>query len=230
MTIDLFCTVYNEAFLLPHMVEFYKARIPVRFHIYDNGSTDNTKEIAKELGCFVYDRDTKGEIRDDLLLEWKNTVWKGATSDWVMVVDCDEWVDIRPEHLKGTSIVSTETYDMIGLEGQNPLEIKDGIRVPMSDKVVAWDKAMIKEINYSVGAHTAAPQGYVVWSHNKPKMYHMRYLGPEYLVNKYKDYANRLSDINKKSGWGWHYNKKIEELQAEYDQMLVQKKPVKDEQ
>ena len=57
------------------------------FNIYDNDSTDYTVKIASALGCNILHYDTKGEIRDDLLVQFKNNIWKESDADFVIIID-----------------------------------------------------------------------------------------------------------------------------------------------
>lgn len=221
MTIDLYCPVFNEERIIAHMIGFYYRKFPqINFHIYDNGSTDRTRDIAEDLGCTVYHWDTGGEVRDDLLTEWKNTVWKTSTADWVIIIDCDEFVDLKPEHFDGT-VIRYQAYEMIG-EGQPISEIVKGVRYPVSDKFCAFKLPDIKETNFGIGAHSCSPIGNVQMCSTLPNMYHMRYLDRQRLIDRYKQVYPRLSTINRDKGWGWHYGKQVEKLEAEYDELLAQ--------
>ena len=123
MTFELFCPVYNEEYLLPYTVDFYRSKVGednIIFNFYDNGSTDNTVKVAKSLGCNVGEYETNGEIRDDLLMRFKNSIWKKSLADFVIVVDCDEWVDINPELLVGKTIQGSVGYNMIGDGTETP--------------------------------------------------------------------------------------------------------------
>jgi glycosyltransferase involved in cell wall biosynthesis len=53
--------------------------------VVDNGSTDNTKEIAKSYGVEVYDYPETQQMSDV-----RNFSLSKATGDWIMQVDADE--------------------------------------------------------------------------------------------------------------------------------------------
>lgn len=63
---ELFTQAFNEEYLLPYMVDFYKSKIGdnIIFNLFDNGSTDKTVEIAKNLGFKIHKVVTNGELRD----------------------------------------------------------------------------------------------------------------------------------------------------------------------
>ena len=52
--------------------------------VSDTGSTDNTKEIAKSLGCEVID------VKFDGFGTTRNRILDHITSDWIVCFDADE--------------------------------------------------------------------------------------------------------------------------------------------
>jgi len=214
MKFELFCPVYNEEFILPYTIEFYQNKLGkdnVIFNFYDNSSTDRTVEIAKLLGCNVHVYETGGEIRDDLLLEFKNTVWKNSSSDFVIVIDCDEWLDIDPNKLVNKTILGSIGYNMVGDGTEAPNKLTHGVRHEPQDKVCVFSPIQITNINYTVGAHQCSPEGNVVWA-TSVNLYHMKLLSADYVVKKYAESKSRLSDINKKYKWGVHYTQSEESI------------------
>ncbi len=224
LKVELYCTTYNEEYLLPYMIEFYKGNIPcIEFHFYDNGSTDRTKEIIISTGCNLHSFNTGNEIRDDLLTQHKNECWKSSNADFIIVCDTDELVNISESciaNLKG-NIAAHNAYDMIGSE--SPKDVCNGLRNPVCDKVFGFKPKEIEFMNFGVGAHSCSPvakEGFTVEQYEVFPMYHMRYLGEDYIVNRYKEYSSRLSQINKQHAWGWHYSKSEEEIRNEYRDLL----------
>ena len=89
---------FNEEVILQKFIDHYKYQFPnCEIVIYDNQSTDKTKEIAIKNGCKVLEYDSNNQIRDDLYLEIKNNCWKKASTDWVLIVDTDEFIYISEE-------------------------------------------------------------------------------------------------------------------------------------
>lgn len=221
MRVDLFTMAYNEEKLLPHFVKHYKDRIAnVNIHLYDNHSTDRTAELARELGCIVSTIDTEGEVRDDLLQNFKNNAWKESTAKWVIVCDVDEWVDIDQFYLEldGVSYFVCEGYDMIG----GP-DTKYGIRNQLYDKVCIFNRRMVDEINYAPGAHACFPIKIGEPANHRPHLYHMRYPSKQELVDRYKELDARLSQINKEKGWCYQYSEPIEKIEKHYDELDAKK-------
>lgn len=216
--VELFTTAYNEEYLLPGMINFYKERIPgIIINIYDNESTDRTAEIALDMGCRVKPWYTGGQVRDDLLLDFKNNIWKGTNAPLVIVCDVDEWVDFRINPQGSLDARHKDSY--FRSEGYNMVSEKMGVRYTMEDKVCVFPPN-IKEVNYGPGAHTARPFGYESSYH--PKLYHMKYTMPiDMVVERYRVNAERLSKYNKDNGLGFHYTFDEATIRKEYAEHLL---------
>jgi len=117
--IEIFTICYNEEIILQKFIDHYRTRFPnCEITIYDNMSTDNSRQIAIKNGCKVLEYDSNNEIRDDLYLEIKNNCWKQAKTDWVLICDTDEFLDINQEQLEkeDCSIILSKGYNMVNLE------------------------------------------------------------------------------------------------------------------
>ena len=83
------------------------------------------------------------------------------------------------------------------------------------------NKKFIKEINYSVGAHGCHPVEYnndVKYNDTEYRLLHYKYLSPTYTVNRHKMFGERLSENNKKKGWGIHYSFSSESIIKYYEE------------
>lgn len=205
---------FNEEIILQKFIDHYKYQFPnCEIVIYDNQSTDKTKEIALKNGCKILEYNSNNEIRDDLYLEIKNNCWKDSNTDWVLIVDTDEFIYINEEQLKneeslGKTIISFEGWNLITMS-DNPdiidLDLKWGSRAVQYDKSYLFNKKLIKEINYSAGCHYCAPKGKVQYSENKYLMCHWKALGLNYMINRHTEFGKRMSKQNLDKGWGVHY-------------------------
>jgi glycosyltransferase involved in cell wall biosynthesis len=217
MQVDLYTMAYNEEALIEHMIKHYQQRFPsININVYDNESTDNTALIAKELGCKVESIQTCQEVRDDILREFKNNIWKTSTADWIIVCDVDEWVDIDEHTIEKYSkygYFKSEGWDMIG-----PVTTKYGVRDVMYDKICVF-RGDTKEINYEPGAHVAFIKTLSLQAPINPKLYHYRYLSKKDLIKRYSDLAARVSDVNKKNGWTSQYQMSKKLLEDLYDSL-----------
>jgi hypothetical protein len=225
--VHVYTIAYNEEVMLPQFIKYYRERFPnCKITVFDNESTDKTFDIAKENNCQIIVWPSNNTIRDDMYLHIKNNCWRNSEAEWVIVVDCDEFVDISEESLKNPdfNIIKAEGFDMMG----NSLDIEQidsGVRSPGYDKICVFKKDTIEEINYFPGAHNAdiVAKEELVFNEEPIKLFHFKWLTYDYVIERYKLFANRLSDINKKNGWGIHYTFD-ENVQKEYYQNGLQNK------
>jgi glycosyltransferase involved in cell wall biosynthesis len=201
ITIYIMC--FNEEVMLPKTVNYYKRQFPShKIVVCDNESTDSSVKLAKSLGCEIFSFSTGGEFNEEVLTRVRNTVWKEATSEWVMVVDMDELVciteaDVRREQTAGSTVFRTEGYDIIGESKKadasdiDILDISKGIRTTTYDKCVCFNRARIQEMNFSLGSHTCSPTGDVSMTKNAYRLYHFKFLGEPYYLQLVKGYLIR---------------------------------------
>lgn len=205
------------------MIDHYRERFPgCKIVIYDNMSSDKTVEIAKANDCIVIPFDTNGKMVDSRHVKIKDSCWKTAQTDWVIVCDLDELLDINTDQLHaeeklGTTIISAKTYDMINMRNNLDIAgIRYGIPSPIPSKVTMFNKRYIQEINYEIGCHDCRPTGKVVFSKNAYKLYHYASLGEDATIKRFSERAKRLSTENLENRWGYHYLMSPQEIRDEY--------------
>ncbi len=221
LNIHLYTFCYNEEFLAPYFLRHYLP-IASKIIVFDNHSTDRSAEIlGANPNVFIKKYDSNNEFRDDLKLAIANTVWKKSKghADFVIICDFDEFL-YHPNIAKALlqakkesySVIRCRGYDMISdrppeKQGQIYHEIKEGARNPEWDKMMLFDPNQITDINYNPGAHWALPEGNVkILKHGHEfKLLHFRYLGLDHILQKHKERAVRLSEVNLKHKWGRHY-------------------------
>lgn len=204
------------------MIDHYRERFPgCRIVVYDNISTDNTAKIALANGCEVIPYDTNNKLHDNRYLEIKNNCWKSATTDWVLVCDLDELLDINEAELKeeakdGTSVIRSEGYDMVDMENKVDIAgMKYGVRDVGQDKSCLFKKKFISEINYDIGCHACFPKGRVAYSKRVYKLYHYCYINYSLTVERYRVYRARINPEDIKNGCSF-YGETPEEIRAIY--------------
>ena len=210
--ITVYTVAYNEEVLIQFMIDHYRSRFPnCKIVVYDNMSTDKTVSIAKDNNCEIVPYNTNNMLNDNKYLEIKNNCWKSATTDWVLVCDVDEMLNITEEQLKyeeslGTTVIRSEGYNMVNMEDNYDLaNIDHGARCSPYDKSYLFNKSQIKEINYVHGCHSCNPVGTATQSKEIYIAYHYNCINPDYKVERFKIFASRLSPENKRHGWGNHY-------------------------
>lgn len=231
MDINIILVCYNESILLPHAVKHYKKYLPsCNITIYDNQSTDDSVEIAKQLGCTCIDWDTQNRIDDYKLQYLKNNCWKNIQNGWIIMADMDEFLcvtedDLIREMKLGTSILNVIGYDMIGesktiyltdIELQN---IKKGVKNICLNKNICFMREKITDINYGIGAHSCNPIGDIKYSSNTYIMKHMNFLGINYIINKLNNRYLRSEEM-RKNGLAVHYTNNNEEIINRYNDCL----------
>lgn len=223
--LHLFVMAYNEELFLQYMIDHYRKNFPGCFiTVYDNQSTDRTAEIARLNNCEVLEFNTNNQIDDFKTRELKNNCWKGANTDWVLVCDVDELLDINEEQLKkeelnGTTIIKSIGFNMVNMnDDYNFDNIKYGTRVPQYDKYYLFSKKNINEILYQCGGHSASPRGNIKLSETAYKLYHYKGIHPDYLIARFKWTAKRLSQNNIKHGMGLYWlNVPEEKIRADFE-------------
>ena len=221
--ITIYTVTYNESLLIQFMIDHYRTRFPgCRIVVYDNTSTDETVKIALNNSCEVISFDTNNQYQDRRLMDIKNSCWKEAKTDWVLMCDLDELLDINEAELKmeensGTSIIRSEGYDMVDMEDKlNIAGMKYGARDADHDKSCLFNKKFIQEINYGIGCHECSPQGIIAYSKKPYKLYHYCFINENMTVEKRRAYGARLSPENLETGWSGHYLFTPEETHNEY--------------
>jgi len=221
--ITVYTIAYNEELQIQFLIDHYRSRFPnCHIVVYDNMSKDDTVKIAKANNCEVIPYDTNEQICDSKYLEIKNNCWKSATTDWVLVCDVDELLDINLFQLQslsniGNTIIKSEAYNMVNMEDNLDIaSIKYGARTIYHDKSYLFNKKFISEINYEPGCHKCNPVGTVSISTCAYKLYHYNFINENLSVEKYRIYGTRLSPENLKNGWGNHYLHTAEQVRNEY--------------
>jgi len=214
--VTVYTLTYNEETTIQFFINHYRKNFPnCEINIYDNYSNDKTVEIGEKNNCNIIMYDTDNKLNDEKYLEIKNNVWKDSKTDWVIVCDCDELIEINESQLINEESHLINIIKPIGYSLMNNSELVDldnmkfGFIDPGFDKCILFNKKFIKEINYSVGSHTCSPTTYthpIKYNKNSYRLLHYKYLSPEFTINRHKMFGERLSEINKKNGWGIHYN------------------------
>lgn len=229
MKVTIFMPCYNEEILLPHTIRHYRKRLPsCDFVIYDNYSTDNSKELAESLGCKVLCWNTWGMIDDIRLRELKNNCWKNVETGWIVVCDMDEWLcldehSLEKEDKEGSTILETFGVDVIGNSKSTYLNdisvhgLRMAIKNKSMNKRICFKAGCLKDINYDCGAHSCSPIGDVNWG-GAYLIKHMNWLGLPYKIKHNRMRYDRSHEM-RKMGLAIHYQEHDEKIESKFTQL-----------
>jgi len=233
MKVHIYILCYNEEVILPHTVEHYRRNFKdCEITIYDNKSTDESRNIAKDLSCNIIVWDSNDEIDDYKYKDIKNSCWKNQKEDWAIVIDMDEWLVVNEEQLQkeqdnGVTILKVKGVDMMGesknltLDDIDLHKIRKGINYTKEDKNLCFrvGEKYITEMNYDWGAHNCNPKGNVKFSEKTYINKHMSYLGLNFVIDKIKKRFQRSARM-RSVGMAIHYTNDINHITNQYKTKL----------
>ena len=220
-SIDVYTICWNEERMLPFFLRHY-ASFATRIVVFDNHSTDATRQIAAEhplveLRTFGASRDGCGELERMAIRE---TAWleSRGRSDWVIVVDCDEYLwhpwllrYLETCHTRGVTVPRPAGYEMVSAtfpagNGQIYDEVRLGLRASHMDKWLIFDPNAVEAMNYSPGCHHALPTGRIAVDKTPQlKLLHFKHLGSDYVAARYETLNGRRAESDRSMGLNYHY-------------------------
>lgn len=240
MRIACYALAYNEEIILPHFIEHYK-KFCDKIVIYDNMSTDNTKEIALDSGCEVISWEAPGGgLNDQCYIDIKSNCYKRDRNDydWVLTVDADEFYShkdgvrgllkcLEKYKAEGITLPKVQGYNMVG-EDEDSLDIS---KITKGVKDLSYSKRCIfdprLDMKWSFGCH---PQhgnplkyvsGIVESTNTEILLYHYKYINLQYVINRHASYDKRLSNFNKQYNLAIHYTYHQDKIKEDYDSLLM---------
>ena len=214
MKVSVVAITLNEEDMLPHFLNYY-SEVADFIHIWDNESTDNTKEIALSCPKVIWHTwSSNNQTNDAVMLKVKNEEYKRLDSDFNIVVDCDEFL----WHANGLrnyltyclnshiNLPKITGFDMVDKEfpiyPKNILDIKTGLRSKNFDKRAIIGRGI--DINYFYGCHVAHPRGTIIEGESEIKLLHYKYLGYQHTLDRLLFIKNRMSKYNLDNGLATH--------------------------
>lgn len=159
MNVEIFTIVKNGEYILPLYLKHYKEAFPgCVINIYDNVSTDRTKQICKQAGCNVVNYPEFSVTAEQ---KFKNTVWKKSLAKWIIICDQDELLQITSADLEvlpeNVNVIKFKGYNMVDVDDQKDPELFTyGFHSETYDKCCMF-RSTLQEINFSPGSHFADP-------------------------------------------------------------------------
>jgi len=224
MRIVLYFINYNDSFYFPFIKRHYE-KFCEKIVMYDNHSTDDSVQLAKDLGFEV--RTFGGnQLNDQHYLDVKNHCWKECRNQgihYVIVCDADEFVvpDMNSLSLMEPSAPKVIGYNMISeeLPSLSIEEINVGSYSESYSKQAIFSPDKIEEINFVHGCHKNNMTGEITRGGNT-KLYHLRMIGGvESMILRHAEYRKRMSLFNKKHRMGFHYEHSDDAKRIEWEEL-----------
>jgi glycosyltransferase involved in cell wall biosynthesis len=232
MKVEAHVLAFNESETIHLTVKHYRS-ICDRIVIYDNFSTDSTREIAEALGCEIRPFGIAGVLDDKEYLKVKNHCWKGSDADWVIVCDADEILDVTLQDLKTATFYDRTIFKTHGwnvfsndMPKESWGEITTGLPDESYSKLILFDPKKIKDINYVYGCHEAKPEGVVRYDDQELTLFHYKHVGgAKRIADRHALYESRRSDFNKKWKLGFQYSEPREQTIKYFNECLARSAP-----
>ena len=219
MNIEAYIISYNEERMIRHTLNHY-SKFCSRIVLYDNYSTDHTRELAEQYSPLIEIRSFgTPHLNDREYLKVKNGCWKGSRADYVIVGDMDEFlyhdhlVEMLQQFLKDkVTLPKVQGYNMYTeIFPDNytiPIfdQVKTGVRAFNFDKQIIFSPKL-REINFAPGCHYCEPYGTIIKSSEVLKLLHYKYLGKAYVTGRHAEFARRMSHYNLANRFGAEYMK-----------------------
>lgn len=211
--INLVTVMWNEEINLPHFIKYY-SQFCDKIYFFDTGSDDKSREIIQSNPkCVIRDDYRINELNDRTIINIKNNFYKELDSEWVIVVDCDEFlyhpngltwlVDYLNEN--NYNVVHPVGYQMVAdVLPEDIFDIKTGVYEWLYSKRCLFKKDV--DINYEVGCHVSHPNSYRIKEYENPdlKLLHYKFIDIDFVIERKNINGIRLSEENRRNGWGVH--------------------------
>lgn len=211
MKFEAYIICWNEAAVLPHILNYWRLTSVDKLVVYDNHSTDDTLKILSMDWGFeieVRDYESGGHADDYIYQQIKNNCWKNSDADWVFVGDTDEVPYLSgcvkyylKELPNDIAIIQPCLYQVLGwtmpdYDKFDVLHQIPGMRVQRCgpNKVNLFRPGRVKEMNYGLGAHHCTPVGADITTRDDIAWLHCKSLGVEYLLERNRQLYDRLPD------------------------------------
>ena len=214
--IHVFLLCNNEEAIIRQTIEHYQRLGSNDITIFDNESTDKSREIAEQMNCKIIPVVTDGLMNEFVLTNLKNQCWNNISSGWCIVADMDEWLFVSNEELlsedeRGTTILSVEGHNMVSQSNSVLLtdidlhNVRSGYPYSRESKNICFKRPDIEQMNYDYGAHNCNPSGNIRFSEKQYRLNHMAWLGLPYILDKMKRRQERAEYLKNQYGINRHY-------------------------
>lgn len=234
MRIHGYFICWNEERLIPYFLKHYET-ICEEIHVYDNESTDNSIKLLsahKKVRLHTFHtNDTSHEFSE---IDVKSRAWEESKgrADWIITGDMDEFIyahnifSLLNEYDRiGISAIQPCAWQMLSLNypsciGQIYDEVRFGSRLPFYDKIQVFNANKTQRIEYSPGCHAALVDTHgMIQPTNKIKLLHFKMMGARNVYERHQILDARRSQDDIDYKFGTHYNRTLEEIQEEMEEL-----------
>lgn len=243
--IDLYTICYNEEKIIPFVINYWKYLQVNHVYVANNNSTDKSVELLSQYPDWITIKTYNDNVdfNDKWNNDYKNNIWKGSDADFVIICDMDECIYSK-DFISNLDYMMENDVDVCTPIGTNvysyrfPILFNPNMLVhelnsirfkfcKFESKQLIFRPDKVKEINYTMGAHDSKPIRYdnsnckVIGgkSFKIPMInLHLKMFGLDYILFLYHRNASRLSEINKKHNWGWHYTVPDDSIRNMFEQ------------
>lgn len=231
--VHLFAMCLNEQRMIPYFLRHY-AGLVTHFHIFDNGSTDDSLQLLSgDPRIVVESFKTEGDSFVLTAQRLMNDVWnRSRKADWVITAEMDEHLHhpdlpayLRHCAAEGVTALHAVGYDMIARAfptGGQPLfeQVVRGTRSLLFDKMAIFDPRAIVCSNYLPGRHQSNPTGRVVWERPRQvKLLHFKTLGADYVAERNLALKPGLRGEDLVNKWGDAYLRTRADVERDIDRI-----------
>ena len=239
MKIDLYTRCWNDADMLGFMFRHYD-RLVQRYVVFDDGSTDASLDILRsnpkvDLRQMPAYSDPESRVASGLAVLENCWHESRGQADWVIVTDIDEHLwhrDLEAYLLRqkqdGVTIIPALGFQMLSNHFPQPDSllsemVTTGAPFPVMNKMNIFSPDDIEATNFTVGRHSASPQGNVIApAHDELLLLHYKYLGFERTYLRLKQSLTRQRAKDFAFNWGIQYSWSTDELRQNWDEVAAQ--------
>lgn len=220
MRIHAHIMAWNEEKMLPFTLDYY-SQLCEKIFVYDNMSSDNSDSIYRKYKKVIVNKWNSDDSFNELYnVQIKSNAYRKSREDnvdWVIVCDTDEFLyhsdlmnKLKELKERGVDMPLIEGHDMVSdtfptYDGRLITEIiREGSDVyePMNKNILFNPQ---KDVQYSLGAHMSFCRNCVKTQTPELKLLHYKFLGFDYVFNRYRTLNKRLSEWNRKNNASTHY-------------------------
>ena len=234
MKVYLYTILWNEEEMLGFFFRHYDSIVD-RYFVYDNGSTDRTRELLAahpkvEIRPFVFSHPDSYVLSAQTLHE---SMWQESrgVADWVIVTAVDELLYhpvglpryLRERAQAGDTALPALAFQMVSdtfpVADENLAESRRlGVPLDHYNKLSVFNPDAIEATQYDVGRHRAKPRGRVRYPRrDELLLLHYKFLGLDYVARRYALLRTGLGTTDRKHGFGHEYDIEQAALKAELD-------------